>query len=73
MTPIDLTDESKDPYADARRTETCMAPSQVDASRDFYIFFPARGGGGGGEECAARLFFFSHVKQTTSGIGHRVK
>ena len=54
----------------------CVAPINVDASRDFFIFLlflrtsSARGGGD-----AARLFLFLFfpVQQTTSGIGHRVK
>ena len=36
-TPICLVDESKESCTGARRTETCVAPRRVDASRDFFI------------------------------------
>ena len=75
-TPIDLADESRESCTGARRTETCVAPRHVDASRDFLFCFlrtSSVGGRGGG---ALPDFFFCSlfpVKQTTSGIDHRVK
>ena len=36
-TPISLVDESKESCTGARRTETCVAPRHVEASRDFFI------------------------------------
>ena len=58
-TRIGLVDESKKSYTDAR-TETCVAPRHVDASRDFYFILSERAAWGGA--CAARvslLFSFS--------------
>ena len=46
---------------DARRTETCVAPRYVDASRNFHVIFSERAACRGGGGCAARfsLFFSS--------------
>ena len=55
--------------ADVRRTETCVAPRHVDASRDFYLFYfilfspneqRAREGGGGRGGWQPFLFCFFH-------------
>ena len=72
----------RNPCRDARRTETCVAPGHVGASRDF-DFSPintinkssAGGGWGGGAlpDYDFLCFIFFPVQQTTSGIGHRVK
>ena len=67
------------PCADARRTETCVAPWHVDASRGFYfiLFSPngqrAGGGGGGRFQSFSFSFSFFPFQQTTSGVGYRVK
>ena len=74
MTPIGLGDASKDPCTDARRTETCVSPRHVDASRDLYFISSERAARRGGGALPDFLFFiFFPVQHTTSGIGHRVK
>ena len=62
-----------------RRTETYVAPTDVDASRDFFFFSffnEQRGGrGGAGGWGALPDFLFCSlfpVQQTTSGTGHGV-
>ena len=65
------------PCTDARRTETCVAPRHIDASRYFYFIFSQRAawGGGWGRGGALPDFLFRFlfpVQQTTSGIGYRV-
>ena len=63
-------------YRRARQTETCVAPRDVDTSRDFYFVFPEPAALGGGEGGGCQTFSFCSlfpVQQTTSGIGHRVK
>ena len=56
------------PCTDARRTETCVAPRHVDASRYFY-FFSERAAWG--EGCGARLFlllFFPLFNRPRAGL-----
>ena len=66
--PLAQPTSRRNPCADARQTETCVAPRHVDASRDlFYLFW------GGALPDFFFFFLFFSVKQTTSGIGHRVK
>ena len=52
-TLISLVDEPKKSSTGTRRTETCVAPRHVDASRDFSFIFSERAawgeGGEGGE------------------------
>ena len=40
--PIGLVDESKESCTGARRTDTCVAPRHVDASRDVCFIFSER-------------------------------
>ena len=52
-----------------RRTETCVAPRHVDASRDFVLLSPNEQRGGG----ALSDFIFCSTflaQKTTGGIGH---
>ena len=67
----------RNPCTDARRTETCVAPRHVDASRDFYLFNFLRTSSAvvvGGALPPDFLFcFLLSVQQIPSGIGHRVK
>ena len=75
-TSTGLVDEWKKPCTDARRTETCVAPRHVDASRDFYFIFSERATWGKGEGSVLPDFLFCclfPVQQTTSGMAHRVK
>ena len=75
-TPIGLDDGPKKCCTGARRTETCVAPRDVNASRDFSFTFSeqaAWGGGGGCQTMTFLLLLFFPVQQTTSGIDHRVK
>ena len=62
---------------DATRTETCVAPRHVDASRDFNFDFlrtSSVGGAGGGALQDFFFYFFSlFSRPRASGIGYRVK
>ena len=68
-------DESEESLCmDARRTEACVAPTNVDTSRDFYFIISKRAAWGGGAALPDVLFCsLFPVQQTTSGIGYRVK
>ena len=73
------------PCTGARRTETCVAPRHIDASRDLNFIFSyeyqyinnercGRWGEGGALPDYDFIFCsFSPVQQTASGIGHRAK
>ena len=55
--PLAWSTSRRNPCTDARRTETCVAPRHVDASRDIYFIFSERAAWGGGGCAAARLSF----------------
>ena len=66
-TPIGLVDEPKKSYTGARRTETCVAPRHVDATRHFYFLLSQRAAWGGGVRCQTfSLCPLFPVQQTTS-------
>ena len=68
-TPISLVNELKESYMGGRRSETCVAPRHVDASRDFVLLYPNKQRGG-----ALSDFLFCYIfpdQKTTGGIGHR--
>ena len=56
---IGQVDEPKDSCTGVRRTKTCVASKNVDASRDFILFSPNKQRGGWG--CAARFSLFSFL------------
>ena len=58
LTPIDVADESKEPLYGHETDRDCVAPSHVDASRDFFFSSPNEqcGGGGKGRRCQIYLF-----------------
>ena len=58
-TPIGQVDEPKDSCTGVRRTKTCVASKNVDASRDSVRFSPnEQHGGGGGGAAILPLFLF---------------
>ena len=71
-TPISLVNELKQSYMGGRRTETCVAPRHVDASRDFVLLSPNEQRGGG--RCQTLSFvLFSLLGRPRAGLAIIVK